>query len=196
MKLLRTLSAALLLMLVSALPAQAATEHYKFDIKGQHAFIQFKVKHLGFSWVLGEFRTFDGSFDYDADHPKNNRIQLTIDTASLDTNLALRNKHLRSAKFFDVAKYPKATFVSSSYQDLGAGKAVVKGVFTLRGIHKNITINLSQVGTGSDPWGGYRRGFEGHATLHLSDYKMQKAAMLGSVAENVEIYFSIEGIRQ
>jgi len=193
---LRAIFTGLLLTLISILPAQAATEHYKFDIKGQHAFIQFKVKHLGFSWLLGEFRTFDGSFDYDADHPEKNRVHVTINTNSLDSNHAERNKHLRGPMFFDAEKYPTATFVSTSYQDLGRGKGIVKGTFTLRGITKKLAINITQIGTGPDPWGGYRRGFEGHTTLHLSDYNMQKAAMLGPLAENVEIYLSIEGLRQ
>ena len=61
---------------------------------------------------------------------------------------------------------------------------------------KTLDIQLNQVGAGNDPWGGFRRGFEGHTTLHLSDYNMKKAAMLGPVADAVEIYLSIEGVRQ
>ncbi|MDQ6950575.1 MAG: YceI family protein [Mariprofundales bacterium] len=185
-----------LLALASALPAQAATEHYNIDIKGQHAFIQFKVKHLGFSWILGSFRKFDGSFDYDADNAKHNKVSVTIDTASLDTNHALRNKHLRSDWFFDTTKYPTATFVSTSYDDLGNSHALLHGKLTLRGITKNIVIKLHQIGAGKDPWGEFRRGFEGTTTLHLSDYNMKKAAMLGPVSENIELYLSIEGVKQ
>ena len=185
----------LLLTLAFTLPAQAA-EDYDIDIKGQHAFIQFKVKHLGYSWLIGNFNTFNGSFHYDEANPANNNINIDIDVASLDSNHAERDKHLRSADFFDVAKYPKAGFVSTGYEDQGDGKGLLTGDLTLRGITKAVTINVSQVGTGNDPWGGYRRGFEGHTTLHLSDYNMTKAAMLGPVAENVEMYFSFEGLRK
>ncbi len=186
---------ALVIGLSVSLPAHAA-ETYKFDIKGQHAFIQFKIKHLGYSWLLGSFKTFDGSFVYDEAKPSNNSVRAEIDVSSLDTNHAERNKHLRSGDFFDVARFPKARFVSTSYKDLGNGKGMMKGKFTLRGVTKDIQLDVMQIGTGKDPWGGYRRGFEARTTLHLSDYNMLKSSMLGAVAENVELYMSIEGVRQ
>jgi len=178
-----------------SLPAQAS-ENYNFDIKGQHAFIQFKIKHLGYSWLLGSFKTFNGSFVYDEVQPSNNSVRAEIDVSSLDTNHAERNKHLRSGDFFNVATFPKATFVSTSYKDLGNGKGIMTGKLTLRGVTKSIQLDVMQIGAGKDPWGGYRRGFEARTTLHLSDYKMLKSAMLGAVAENVELYMSIEGVRQ
>jgi len=190
----KLLGAALLLGLIG-LSTTAMAEQYTIDTKGQHAFIEFKIKHLGYSWLLGSFRTFNGEFTYDEAHPEKNAVSVSIATASLDTNHAERNKHLRSADFFDVETYPTATFVSTSYESTGKDKGILHGTFTLRGVKKNIAIEVSQVGTGPDPWGGYRRGFEGHTTLHLSDYKMKKAAMLGPLAENVEIYLSIEGVR-
>jgi len=189
---LKTLIAASLLI-VTTMPAQA--EQYDIDIKGQHAFIQFKVKHLGFSWLLGSFRTFNGHFSYDERKPEKNSVTVTIDTASLDTNHAERDKHLRSADFFDVAQFPTATFTSTSYESTGKKTGILHGKLTLHGVSKDIAINIKQIGTGPDPWGGYRRGFEGHTTLHLSDYRMKKSGMLGAVAENVEIFLSIEGVR-
>jgi len=181
------------LLIATAMPAQA--EQYNIDIKGQHAFIQFKVKHLGYSWLLGSFRTFKGHFSYDERKPEKNSVSVTIDTASLDTNHAERDKHLRSADFFDVARYPTATFTSTSYESTGKKTGVLHGKLTLHGVTKDIAINITQIGTGPDPWGGYRRGFEGHTILHLSNYRMKKSGMLGAVAENVEIFLSIEGVR-
>jgi len=70
-----------------------------------------------------------------------------------------------------------------------------KGKLTLHGVTKAIAIQVKQIGTGADPWGGYRRGFEGHTTLHLSNYRMKKSGMLGAVSENVELFLSIEGLR-
>ncbi|MDQ7000248.1 MAG: YceI family protein [Mariprofundus sp.] len=189
---LKTLIAASLLI-ITTMPVQA--EQYDVDIKGQHAFIQFKVKHLGFSWLLGSFRTFNGHFSYDERKPEKNSVTVTIDTASLDTNHAERDKHLRSADFFDVARFPTATFTSTSYESTGKKTGILHGKLTLHGVSKDIAINIKQIGTGPDPWGGYRRGFEGHTTLHLSDYRMKKSGMLGAVAENVEIFLSIEGVR-
>lgn len=194
MKSIKLLGAALLIAIGMSTAAQA--EEYAIDIKGQHAFIQFKIKHLGYSWLLGSFQKFDGKFTYDEVHPQNNKVSVTIDVASLDTNHAERNKHLRSADFFDVDQFPTATFTSTSYESTGKDTGIVHGTFNLRGVNKEIAIKVSQVGTGPDPWGGYRRGFEGHTTLHLSDYNMKKGAMLGPLAENVEMFLSIEGVRQ
>jgi len=192
---LKQLLAALLLTMAIALPAQAE-ENYIIDTKGQHAFIQFKIKHLGYSWLIGDFNKFSGAFSYDEANPANNSIHVDIDVASLFTNHAERDKHLRSPDFFDVAKFPTASFVSTGYQDKGNGEGVLTGKLTLRGITKDIAIDVDQIGAGNDPWGGYRRGFEGSTTLHLSDYNMVKGPMLGPVAENVEMYFSFEGVRQ
>ncbi|MDX8394784.1 MAG: YceI family protein [Mariprofundaceae bacterium] len=186
---------ALILTVGFSLPAQAV-EKYDFDIKDQHAFIQFKVKHLGYSWLIGNFNTFDGSFTFDKSHLSNNSVNVEIDMNSIDSNHALRDKHLRGEGFFDVAKFPKATFVSTSYEDKGFGKGVLKGDLTLHGVTKKITINLKQIGKGLDPWGGYRRGFEGTAILYLSDYKMKKTFKLGPSSDKVELFLSIEGVRQ
>jgi Uncharacterized conserved protein len=173
-----------------------AAEHYVVDTKGMHAFVTFKIKHLGYSWLEGRFNQFSGDFDYDESNSINNRVQINIDTASIDSNHAERDKHLRSERFFDTKKFPTATFVSTNWEDKGNGKAILKGKFTLRGITKDIIINVNKIGAGSDPWGGFRRGFEGETTLHLSDYKMKESAILGAVAEDVQIWLSIEGIRQ
>jgi polyisoprenoid-binding protein YceI len=189
------LFATLLLMLAFTLQAQAA-EQYAFDIRGQHAFIQFKIKHLGFSWLIGNFNVFNGSFTYDEANPANNSVHAEIDVASVFTNHAERDKHLRSPDFFDVARYPKATFQSTSYEDRGNGRGLLKGKFTLRGVSKEIEFEVTRIGAGKDPWGGFRRGFTGSAVLHLSDYNMLKGSMLGPAAENVELFFSIEGVKQ
>ncbi|HHJ17554.1 MAG TPA: YceI family protein [Gammaproteobacteria bacterium] len=175
--------------------AQAA-EHYVIDTQGMHAFITFRIKHLGFSWLEGRFNRFSGDFDYDEANPANNRVEVEIDVASIDTNHAERNKHLRDDRFFDTDTFPTARFVSTGWEDLGNGKAKLKGRFTLRGVSKDIVIDVHQLGAGKDPWGGFRRGFVGTTTLQLSDYKMKNAAMLGPAAETVQLWLSIEGIRQ
>ncbi len=180
---------------LGATSAQAA-EQYTIDTKGMHAFITFRIQHLGFSWLEGRFNRFSGSFDYDESNPANNRVTLEIDIASLDSNHAERDKHLRSERFFDAGEFPKATFASTSWKDEGNGKAKLTGKFTLRGVTNEITLDVSEVGAGKDPWGGYRRGFVGTTTLKLSDYKMKEAHILGPNAEQIEIWVSIEGIRQ
>ncbi len=95
------------------LTAQAAD--YAFDKKGSHQFLQFRVQHLGYSWLYGRFNNFDGTFSYDADAPEKSKVSVTIDTTSVDSNHAERDKHIRSDDFLNVDKYPEATFESTSF---------------------------------------------------------------------------------
>ena len=173
-----------------------AAEHYVIDTKGMHAFVTFRISHLGFSFIEGRFNRFRGEFDFDEANPANNRVEVEIDIASIDTNNPERDKHLRSEDFFDVKAHPKATFVSTGWEDLGDGRAKLKGRFSLRGVAQEITLDVTPVGAGDDPWGSYRRGFVATTTLRLSDYGMEKAGMLGPTAENVQILLSLEGIRK
>jgi polyisoprenoid-binding protein YceI len=168
-------------------------EHYVIDTEDMHAFITFRIQHLGFSWLEGRFNRFSGNFDYDANNPANNRVQVEIDVDSVDTNQEERDKHLRSKRFFDVAQYPQATFVSTKWEDSGNGQVRLHGLFTLRGVTKEITLDVSQIGSGNDQSGGERRGFEASTILHLSDYLMNEGVMLGPIAENVKVWLSVEG---
>lgn len=89
-----------------------ASEHsgtYAFDTKGAHQFVTFKISHLGYSWLYGRFNDFDGQFVYDAENPENSSVQVTVDTSSVDSNHAERDKHLRSDDFLHVSEYPEAT---------------------------------------------------------------------------------------
>ncbi len=176
------------------LPTQVLADKYIIDTKGAHASINFKIQHLGYSWLKGGFNSFSGSFEYDEKTPEKASIMVEIDTASVDSNHAERDKHLRNDDFLDVKKYPKATFVSTSYKELGDGKGELKGDFTLHGVTKNITIEVEHVGHGKDPWGGYRRGFEGTTKISLADFNIKKN--LGPKSQEVLLELSVEGIRQ
>jgi polyisoprenoid-binding protein YceI len=173
-----------------------ASEQYVIDTRGMHAFITFKIKHLGFSWLQGRFDKFSGDFSYDADNPANNQVSLNIDINSIDSNHAERDRHLKSERFFDADRFPQASFVSTGWKDIGNNKAILSGKFTLRGITQDIQIDVTQIGAGKDPWGGFRRGFEGTTTLRLADYKMKEGDKLGAAAGQVDIWLSIEGVRQ
>ena len=166
---------------------------YKVDIEGAHAFVQFKIKHLGYSWLLGRFNSFDGDFSYDANTPNQAKINIEIDTASLDSNHADRDKHLKGKDFLNVSSFPKASFTSQSIKFTDEENAVVTGEFTLKGVTKTISFPVVKIGEGQDPWGGYRAGFSGTTSLKLSDYNI--SYNLGPASTHVEMALHIEGIR-
>jgi polyisoprenoid-binding protein YceI len=172
----------------------AAAEDYVIDTKGAHAFIQFRIQHLGYSWLYGRFNDFSGNFSYDESDPSKSSIEVTINTASIDSNHAERDKHLRDKDFLDVKTFPEARFKSTSFTDNGDGTAVLSGDFTLHGVTKPISIDVQHIGNGPDPWGGYRRGFSGTTSFALADYGINYN--LGPKSKEVELTLSIEGIRQ
>lgn len=192
MKRLSWFAAALVAMLFAASPTRA--ENYAIDIKGAHAFIEFRIKHLGYSWLYGRFNRFDGQFSYDEKDPAQSSVVVTIDTASIDSNHAERDKHLRGADFLDASKYPQARFTSTSFDALGNGRALLKGNLNLHGYTRPIEIAVEHIGNGLDPWGGYRRGFLGTTKLALKDFGIDYE--LGNQSREVELTLSIEGIRQ
>lgn len=172
----------------------AAPERYVIDTEGAHAFVQFRIKHLGYSWLYGRFNDFSGTFVYDEDDQTNSEVRVQIKTASLDSNHAERDKHLRGEDFLEVDKYPIATFESRSYKETGFNKAVLEGDLTLKGITKPVSLEVQKIGSGPDPWGGYRRGFEGRVELVLADFGIDYN--LGPASRKAEMILSIEGIRQ
>lgn len=172
----------------------AAAADYQIDKVGQHAFINFKISHLGYSWLHGTFKDFDGSFSFDEANPEASRVRVTINTASIDSNHAERDKHLRGENYLNAAEYPQAIFVSTEVRSTGANTVDIIGDLTLNGITRSVTIRAWPVGQGLDPWGGYRAGFEGRSQLKLEDFGIDE--YLGPGVDEVALMFSIEGVRQ
>ncbi|EIK46299.1 YceI protein [Cellvibrio sp. BR] len=179
---------------VMSLPALADT--YEIDAKGAHASINFAVKHLGYSWLTGRFDTFSGEFTYDPAKPEASTINVTIDTTSVNSNHAERDKHLRSPDFLNVEKFPKATFVSKQIKVDGDDKDEfdIIGDLTLNGVTKSITIEVDKVGEGKDPWGGYRAGFEGETEINMKDFNIKMD--LGPASQTVKLELHVEGIKK
>jgi polyisoprenoid-binding protein YceI len=173
---------------------QAMAADYAIDKQGQHAFVNFKISHLGYSWLYGTFKDFDGSFSFDAAKPQDSKVNVTLNTTSVDTNHAERDKHLRSGDFLNVSKHPTATFASTAVKSTGEGTAEITGDLTLNGVTKPVVIAATFIGEGKDPWGGYRAGFAGSTKLKLKDFDIQKD--LGPASQEVELIISVEGVRK
>jgi len=190
----KTLATSLLVASLTFGSSALMAADYVVDTKDAHAFIQFRVQHLGYSWLYGRFNDFSGKFSYDEAAPEKSSIEVNIKTNSVDSNHAERDKHLRGEDFLNVDKYPQAKFVSTSFTPGKDGKAVVKGELTLHGVTKTIEIAVESIGAGKDPWGGYRHGFEGKTQFAMADFGIMKD--LGPKSKNVEMILSLEGIRQ
>ncbi len=169
-------------------PAQAA----QYTLDPTHSFVEFRIQHLGYSWLYGRFNDIKGTLDYDAEDPNASKVEVEIATASVDSNHAERDKHLRNSDFLDVKKYPTATFVSSAFEANDVG-GTLTGTLTLHGVSKEVSIDVTKVGEGKDPWGGYRAGFIGTMELTRSDFDM--GYNLGPASETMQLELSIEGIR-
>ena len=177
---------------VLSLPALADT--YVIDTKGAHASINFSIKHLGYSVLTGRFDKFEGEFTYDPAKPEASTVNVTIDTTSINSNHAERDKHLRSDDFLNVEKFPKATFVSKSIKVDDKDEFDIIGDLTLNGVTKSVTIEVEKVGEGKDPWGGYRAGFSGETEISLKDFNIKMD--LGPASQTVKLELEVEGVKK
>lgn len=174
------------------LPTFANAADYAIDTKGAHASVNFKVSHLGYSFIQGRFNTFSGDFSYDENNIEASKVSVTIDTNSLDSNHAERDKHFKSDDFIDAGKYSTSTFVSNKVVKNSDGSLSISGDLTLHGVTKNVTLDTQFIGGGNDPWGGYRVGFEATTRLELKDFNIK---VLGA-SSYADINLIIEGIKQ
>lgn len=185
------LLAVLAAAVAAAAPATAAD--YVIDTAKSHASINFRIKHLGFSWLTGRFDDFAGTFTFDDAHPEASKVKVEVNTDSIDSNHAERDKHLRGKEFLDTATYPKATFESTAVK-VDGDKATITGNLTLHGVTKPIAIAAERVGGGDDPWGGFRQGFSGTTRIALKAFGINFD--LGPAAQEAELTLNIEGVRQ
>lgn len=171
----------------------AVAADYKIDKEGQHAFVNFRIQHLGYSWLYGTFKDFDGTFTFDENNPSADKVNVTINTTSVDTNHAERDKHLRGKDFLNSGKYPQATFTSTEVKKDGDSLDIT-GNLTLNGVTKPVKLEAKLTGQGKDPWGGERAGFEAEGKIRLKDFNIEKD--LGPASQEVELIIAVEGIRQ
>lgn len=174
---------------------QAQAADYVIDSEGQHAFVQFKISHLGYSYILGSFEDFSGEFSYDPENLEASSVSVEVDVDSLNSNHAERDKHILSDDFLNASEYPQATFESTAFESTGDDQGKLTGDLTLHGVTQEITLDVTHIGGGEDPWGNYRQGFEGSTTLELADYDIDMS-QFPEVMHDLELYVVFEGVRQ
>ena len=171
----------------------------RWDIDVTHSAVQFNVRHMIISKVHGRFAKWSGRIELDEQDLTRSSVDVRIDTASIDTQVADRDTHLRSADFLDVAKYPELTFRSKRIENAGGAYRVV-GDVTLRGVTREVVLEAEFAGTGKDPWGNRRAGFSAKASLDRRDFGLVWNAALETggvlVGEKVEISIELEAVQQ
>lgn len=190
---------ALVTMLTLAIPLAALASSWTLD--PDHSTAQFKVKHLMISNVKGTFETMSGVLNLDDKDITKSRVDVSIDVASVNTNIKKRDDHLRSADFFDVARFPHMTFTSTRVEKTGPDKLRITGNLTLKGITRPVVLHVDGLTPEvRDPWGHVRRGASATATINRRDFGItwNKSMDNGGsvVGEEVAIQLEVEFVRK
>jgi len=190
----KTIFAAALLMMtaMTALPVLAADVH---TVDKSHSEVSFQVRHL-VTQVRGNFNDYEGTINLDPANLEKSSVDFRIKAASIDTNNADRDKHLRSEEFFFVEKYPEITFQSKSIKKAGKDTYNVTGTLTMRGVAKEVTLPVTWLGAVKDPWGNEKAGFATELTLNRKDYGINWNAALDNggvvLGDDVKVEINLE----
>jgi polyisoprenoid-binding protein YceI len=189
---------ALGLALIAPMAALAAESTWTFDPTHSHA--SFSIRHLVISNVRGEFRKLSGAVRLDEQDVTKSSVEATIPTASVDTRVDARDKDLRSANFFDVAKYPNITFKSTKVEKAGEGKLKVTGDLTIKNVTKPVVLDVTgPTAELHDPWGGTRRGISATTKINRREFGLSYSAMIEAgpvVGDEATIEIEAELLKQ
>lgn len=174
-----------------------------WQIDPMHSTIEFSVKHMMFTTVRGRFTRFTGTINADEQNPNNSSAVMEIESASVDTGVADRDTHLRSADFFDVQKHPAISFrstrVSGALAKAGDQFDVI-GDLTIMGKAVSVTLKAVFEGVGKDPWGKQRAGFSATAEIDRRQWGLEYNATLETggvlVGHAIKIAADIQAVKQ
>jgi polyisoprenoid-binding protein YceI len=193
MKKISVLALAVLFVVASLQNLSAAVRSWELDTA--HSNFYFTIDHI-FSKIRGHFNEYSGEVVFDPADLAGSRLFFEIKTASVDTNIPKRDKHLQSADFFDAAKYPTMTFVSQQITDLGDNHYDVAGKFTIKGVEYDLVLPLTLVGVKDHPTAKGKKvaGFNGAVTIDRLVHQVGSGKFyeMGVVGKDVEILVSLE----
>ncbi len=178
---------------IMVLPSLATATTWNID--ADHSNVGFSVSHLMVSHVKGNFNKYSGIVDINDKDITKSKVDVTIDASSINTNVQKRDEHLKSADFFDVAKYPTLTFVSKKWTKAAKGALNVTGDLTIHGVTKSVVLEVSPFSKEiKDPWGNIRRGTSASTTIMRKDFGLvwNQALETGGVAVGEEINISLD----
>ena len=171
-----------------------------YDIDATHSRLGFAAKHAMVATVRGGFNVYSGEVFLDEENPENSWAKVEIDATSVDTGNADRDAHLRTPDFFDIANHPQITFVSTKVQKVDDDVYTLIGDLTINGKTNPVSVNWELNGSSVDPWGGFRVGFEGSATVNRRDWGLAFQVALDKggvlVSEKIKLEFDIAAVKR
>jgi len=184
----------LLLLAVLVFGTYAFAETQTWQIDPAHSAAKFSVRHLGISTVRGGFEKTSGTVAYDPADLSKTAIDATIDTASVNTRIQMRDNDLKGPNFFDVTKFPTITFKSKKVESAGQGKLRVTGDLTMHGVTKEAVLDVDGPSAPiTDPYGNSRMGASASTKINRRDFGVNGAAT--AVGDEIEIVLDIEMTR-
>ena len=172
----------------------------KWVLDPMHSEVQFKVKHLVISTVSGFFKSFEGSLETENDDFEDSKISFAINIDSIDTNQTQRDEHLKSADFFDAAKYPQITFASTSFKKTDDDEFELIGDLTVKGVTKQVKLNAEFGGSTDDFYGNTKAGFEVTGKINRKDFGLtwDGVTEAGSivVGEDIKLTINVQFAKQ
>ena len=170
----------------------------KWVLDPSHSELLFKVKHLMISNVKGEFQKFDAEIS--GDDFLTSKINVTIDASSISTNNEQRDAHLKSADFFDVENHKELSFTSTSFKQVDDENYQLKGILTMKGVSKEIMLDVEVGGISKDPWGNEKAGFSVKGKINRKDWGLNWNAALETggvlVSDEVKISGEVQFVKQ
>jgi polyisoprenoid-binding protein YceI len=181
------------LSLAASFPAAAATSTWQID--PAHTAAQFAVKHLLISTVRGEFKGVTGAVTWDDQDITKSSVNVTIDATTVDTGTPMRDNDLKSANYFDVAKFPTITFKSTKIEKAGPKSLNVTGDLTIHGVTKSVVLAVDGPSDSiKDPWGNTRAAISATTKVNRQDFGVSGGA--GAVGDDISIIIDMEMTKQ
>jgi len=159
-----------------------------------HSSVVFKIKHGGIGYFYGTFAGFDGKFRISTENPSETMIDVSVETASVNSNNSRRDGHLKSPDFFNAEQFPKLSFKSTSAKAHDDGTIHVTGDLTYRGQTKSITVPVTKTGEGETRQ-GYKQGMHTEFTIKRSDFGDNWGIDNGGLSDEVTLIVSFQGVR-
>jgi polyisoprenoid-binding protein YceI len=171
-----------------------------WEIDSSHSGIHFSVRHMVIAKVRGQFSRWSGTIAIEGADLTRASVEAVIDASSIETGVAARDTHLKSADFFDVEQFPEIRFRSRSVRHRGETELVVTGELTIHGVTREVDLEVEATGRTKDPWGNERAGFTAKTAIDRKDFGLSWNQVLEAggvmVGERVTIELEVEAVKQ